>query len=153
MTPRALETGEIPGIVAQFRTGGREREGGWLRWRRAARRQWLLLDQFLRDGANRRTDAYGGSLRNRARLPLEVADAVIGVWGPQRVGYKLSPYFSGYSMSDSNPIETFSFIAAELSERRLAYLHVSEAVARSHGGTRRKQCGQLPFCATRSTAR
>ncbi len=67
--------------------------------------------------------------RNRARLPLEVTDAVIGVWGPQRVGYKLSPYFSGYSMSDSNPIETFSFIAAELSRRGLLYLHVTEPVA------------------------
>ena len=88
-----------------------------------------LLDQFLRDGANRRTDAYGGSLRNRARLPLEVTEAVIGVWGPRRVGYKLSPYFSGYSMSDSNPIETFSFIAAELSRRGLLYLHVTEPVA------------------------
>ena len=63
-----------------------------------------------------------------------------GVWGPARVGYKLSPYFSGYSMSDSNPIETFSFIAAELSKRGLLYLHVSEAVAgamAAPAGTRR----------------
>ena len=62
-----------------------------------------LLDQFLRDGSNQRTDAYGGSLENRARFPLEVVDAVTAVWGPQRVGYKIAPYFSGYSMSDSQP--------------------------------------------------
>jgi N-ethylmaleimide reductase len=98
------------------------------------------LDQFLRDGANHRTDAYGGSPTNRARFPLEVTDAVIGVWGPQRVGYKLSPYFAGYSMSDSNPLGTFAFIATELSKRGLLYLHVSEAVAgpmATPAGTRR----------------
>ena len=87
-----------------------------------------LLDQFLRDGSNQRTDAYGGSIENRARFPLEVVDAVTAVWGPQRVGYKIAPYFSGYSMSDSHPIETFSFIASELSKRRLLYLHVTEPV-------------------------
>ena len=99
-----------------------------------------LLDQFLRDGANRRTDAYGGSIQNRVRFPLEVTQAVIEVWGPNRVGYKLSPHFAGYSMSDSNPLETFSFIAAELNKRGLLYLHVSEAVAgpmAAPAGTRR----------------
>src|SRR6476619_458206 len=68
-----------------------------------------LLDQFLRDGSNKRSDAYGGSIENRARFPLEVVDAVLSVWDPQRVGYKIAPYFSGYSMSDSHPLETFSF--------------------------------------------
>lgn len=129
VTPRALETSELPGIVAQFRTAAENAKAAGFDGVELHGANGYLLDQFLRDGANRRTDAYGGSLGNRARLPLEVTDAVIGVWGPQRVGYKLSPYFSGYSMSDSNPIETFSFFAAELSKRRLAYLHVSEAVA------------------------
>ena len=98
-----------------------------------------LIDQFLRDGSNKRTDTYGGSIENRARFPLEVTDAVTSVWGPQRVGYKLSPYFSGYSMSDSNPVETFSFIAAELGKRGLLYLHVTELLAGPAGvaaGTR-----------------
>ena len=88
-----------------------------------------LLDQFLRDGANHRTDAYGGSIENRARLALEATDAVIGVWGPSRVGYKISPYFSNLGMSDSAPIETFSYLAKELGSRRIAYLHIAEAVA------------------------
>ena len=88
-----------------------------------------MLDQFLRDGANRRTDAYGGSLTKRMRLPLEVTEAVAGVFGANRVGYKLSPYFPGYSMSDSNPVGTFTAIAKELGKLGVAYLHVSEAIA------------------------
>jgi N-ethylmaleimide reductase len=88
-----------------------------------------LLDQFLRDGSNRRTDAYGGSTQKRARFPLEVVEAVVGVWGSQSVGYKLSPHFAGYSMSDSNPIETFSYLAEQLSGLRVGYLHVGEAIA------------------------
>jgi N-ethylmaleimide reductase len=88
-----------------------------------------LLDQFLRDGANHRTDAYGGSIQNRARLALETIDAVIGVWGPSRVGYKISPYFSNLGMSDSSPIDTFSYLAKELGSRRIGYLHIAEAVA------------------------
>ena len=88
-----------------------------------------LLDEFLRDGANQRTDAYGGSISNRARLPLEVTEAVAGVFGASRVGYKLSPYFPGYSMSDSNPVATFTYIAKELGKRGIGYLHVSEAIA------------------------
>ena len=129
VTPRAVETSEIPGIVAQFRQGAENAKAAGFDGVELHGANGYLLDQFLRDGSNQRTDAYGGSLVNRVRFPLEVADAVIGVWGPQRVGYKLSPYFSGYSMSDSNPLETFAFIAAELNKRGLLYLHVSEAVA------------------------
>jgi len=129
VTPRALETGELPGIVAQFRKGAENAKAAGFDGVELHGANGYLLDQFLRDGSNRRTDAYGGSIENRVRFPLEVVDAVLGVWDPQRVGYKLSPYFSGYSMSDSNPIETFSFIAAELNKRGLLYLHVAEAVA------------------------
>ena len=129
VTPRALETGELPGIVAQFRKAAENAKEAGFDGVELHGANGYLLDQFLRDGSNRRTDAYGGSIENRVRLPLEVAEAVIGVWGPQRVGYKLSPYFSGYSMSDSKPIETFAFIVAELNKRGLLYLHVSEAVA------------------------
>ncbi len=129
VTPRALEINELPGIVAQFRTAAQNAKAAGFDGVELHGANGYLLDQFLRDGANRRTDGYGGSIRNRARLPLEVTDAVTGVWGPQRVGYKLSPYFSGYSMSDSNPIETFSFIGSELNKRGLLYLHVTEPVA------------------------
>jgi N-ethylmaleimide reductase len=88
-----------------------------------------LLDQFLRDGSNRRTDDYGGSLSTRARFPLDVTQAVVEVWGAQRVGYKVSPHFGMFSMSDSNPIETFSYLAERLSDLGIGYLHVSEAIA------------------------
>jgi N-ethylmaleimide reductase len=129
VTPRALETDELPGIVAQFGAAAQNARAAGFDGVELHGANGYLLDQFLRDGANRRSDAYGGSVENRARFPLEVADAVSSVWGPQRVGYKLSPYFSGYSMSDSNPVETFTFIAGELGKRGLLYLHVAEAVA------------------------
>jgi N-ethylmaleimide reductase len=131
VSPRALATDEIPGIVAQFRAGAENAKAAGFDGVELHGANGYLLDQFLRDGANRRTDAYGGSLENRVRFPLEVVDAVTAVWGPQRVGYKLSPQFAGYSMSDSNPVATFSFIAAELSRRGLLYVHVTEPVAGS----------------------
>jgi N-ethylmaleimide reductase len=140
VTPRALDIGELPGIVAQFRQAAENAKAAGFDGVELHGANGYLLDQFLRDGANHRTHAYGGSPTNRARFPLEVTDAVIGVWGPQRVGYKLSPYFAGYSMSDSNPLGTFAFIATELSKRGLLYLHVSEAVAgpmATPAGTRR----------------
>jgi N-ethylmaleimide reductase len=140
VTPRALETAELRGIVAQFRHAAENAKAAGFDGVELHGANGYLLDQFLRDGSNHRTDAYGGDVQNRARLPLEVTDAVIGVWGPQRVGYKLSPYFAGYSMSESNPIATFSYIAEELSKRGLLYLHVGEAVAgpmAAPAGTRR----------------
>jgi N-ethylmaleimide reductase len=129
VTPRALATDEIPGIVAQFRAAAENAKAADFDGVELHGANGYLLDQFLRDGANRRTDAYGASLQNRVRFPLEVVDAVTAVWGARRVGYKLSPQFSGYSMSDSDPVATFSFIAGELGRRGLLYLHVSEPVA------------------------
>jgi len=128
VTPRALETDELPGIVATFRAAAENAKAAGFDGVELHGANGYLLDQFLRDGSNQRTDAYGGSIENRARFPLEVVDAVTAVWDPQRVGYKIAPYFSGYSMSDSHPVETFSFIASELSERRLLYLHVTDPV-------------------------
>src|SRR5712672_73214 len=106
VTPRALETSEIPGIVAQFRQGAENAKAAGFDGVELHGANGYLLDQFLRDGANRRTDAYGGTVENRARLPLEVTESVIGVWGRERVGYKVSPNGTVYSMSDSNPIQT-----------------------------------------------
>jgi N-ethylmaleimide reductase len=128
VTPRALEIDELPGIVATFRAGAENAKAAGFDGVELHGANGYLLDQFLRDGSNRRTDAYGGSIENRARFPLEVVDAVTAVWDPQRVGYKVAPYFSGYSMSDSHPLETFSFIASQLSKRGLLYLHVTEPV-------------------------
>lgn len=128
-TPRALETGEIPGIVAQFRRGARnaleagfdavEIHGG----------NGYLLDQFVRDGTNRRADAYGGPLENRLRLPLEVARAVAEIWGADRVGYRMSPYQRFNDMSDGAPEATFAALAGALAGLRLAWLHVVESDA------------------------
>ena len=127
--PRALTPGELPDVIGQFRRAAANAKEAGFDGVELHGANGYLLDQFLRDGANHRTDAYGGSIRRRARLPLEVTDAVIDVWGPARVGYKISPYFSSLGMSDSAPIDTFSYLAQELGSRGIAYLHVAEAVA------------------------
>ena len=93
VTPRALEIDELPGIVATFRAGAENAKAAGFDGVELHGANGYLLDQFLRDGSNRRTDAYGGSIENRARFPLEVVDAVTAVWGPQRVGYKVAPIF------------------------------------------------------------
>jgi N-ethylmaleimide reductase len=126
VAPRALETGELPGIVEQFRQAAEVARAAGFDGVEIHGANGYLLDQFLRDGSNRRTDAHGGSVGNRARLPLEVTEAVAGVWGPGRVGYRVSPNFSMQSMSDSNPVETFSYLAREFSALKLGYLHVME---------------------------
>src|SRR3954462_12293778 len=139
-TPRALALHELLDIVGQFQLAAENAKAAGFDGVELHGANGYLLDQFLRDGANKRTDAYGGSIQNRARFPLEVVDAVTAVWGPQRVGYKVAPYFSGYSMSDSHPIETFSFLTSELSKRGLLYLHVTEPVgnaAAAPAGARR----------------
>lgn len=123
-TPRALDVSELPGIVEDFRRGALNAQAAGFDGVEIHGANGYLLDQFIRDGANRRTDSYGGSIANRLRFPLEVTDAVIGVWGANRVGYRISPYGSVHSMSDSNPLATFSQLADELSSRDLAYLHV-----------------------------
>ncbi len=129
VTPRALELSELPGIVAQFRTAAENAKAAGFDGVELHGANGYLLDQFLRDGANRRTDAYGGSIQNRARFPLEITQAVIDVWGAERVGYKLSPQFAGYSMSNSNPVATFSHIAEELNRLNIGYIHIGEAIA------------------------
>jgi N-ethylmaleimide reductase len=129
VTPRALELAEFPGIVDQFRRGAENAKAAGFDGVELHGANGYLLDQFLRDGTNRRIDAYGGSLQNRVRFPLEIAEAVIGVWGASRVGYKISPTGSFNSMSDADPIRTFSFLATELAHLGLGYLHVTEPIA------------------------
>jgi N-ethylmaleimide reductase len=128
-TPRALALNELPDIVGQFQSAAQNAKAGGFDGVELHGANGYLLDQFLRDGANHRTDTYGGSIQNRARFPLEVVEAVIDVWGAERVGYKLSPHFAGYSMSDSNPVETFSYLAKQLDALQIAYLHIGEAIA------------------------
>jgi N-ethylmaleimide reductase len=129
VVPRAVETDEIPGLVQQFRRGAENAYAAGFDGVEIHGANGYLLDQFLRDGSNHRNDAYGGNLPNRARFPLEVAEAVAGVWGAERVGYRIAPRFGMFSMSDSDPVKTFSYLAEGLSGLDLGYLHVFEAVS------------------------
>ncbi|MEE8515862.1 MAG: alkene reductase [Alphaproteobacteria bacterium] len=126
VTPRALDIREIPGIIGQFRTGAINALEAGFDGVEVHGANGYLLDQFLRDGANQRIDAYGGSVENRARLLLEVTEAVAGVWGADRVGVRLSPVNSFNSLTDSHPDGTFGHVARRLSPLGLAYLHVVE---------------------------
>ncbi len=127
--PRALETEEIPEIVEQFRSGAKHARDAGFDGVEIHGANGYLLDQFLRDGSNRRTDPYGGSLENRMRFPLEVARAVIGEWGENRVGYRISPHFTVHAMSDSDPAKTFVTFARELGRCGIGYIHLVEAVS------------------------
>lgn len=130
VTPRALETEEIPGVVEQFRSAAQNALEAGFDGVELHGSNGYLLDQFLRDSSNQRTDAYGGSIENRARFPLEVTRAVASVWGADRVGYRLSPQPYAYGgMWDSTPAETFSYMTRELSRLGLGYLHVTEHVS------------------------
>jgi N-ethylmaleimide reductase len=126
--PRALDLDEIPSIINQFRRGAFNAKAAGFDGVEIHGANGYLLDQFLRDGSNRRRDQYGGSLQNRARLPLEVTKAVIEAFGADRVGYRISPHFQRYSMSDSNPHETFSYLSKQLNNLKLGYIHMIERV-------------------------
>ncbi|HEY5892702.1 MAG TPA: alkene reductase [Chthoniobacterales bacterium] len=128
-TPRALETDEIPGIVESFRQAAlNSREAGFDAVEIHGANGYLL-DQFLHDGSNKRTDGYGGSLENRARLLLEVVDSIVDAIGKDRLGVRLSPYGTFGDMVDSDPITLYKFVIGELGKRGLAYLHLIEARA------------------------
>ncbi len=128
VTPRALETDEIPGIVDQFRQGAEKALTAGFDGVEIHGANGYLLDQFLRSGTNQRTDRYGGSIENRARLLMEVTDAVVAVWGKGCVGVRLSPGGGFNDMSDATPEDTFNAVAKQLSTRALAYLHVVETL-------------------------
>lgn len=137
-TPRALETSELPGIVAVYRQGAVNAVEAGFDGVEIHGANGYLLDQFLQDGSNRRTDAYGGSLENRARLMLEVTDAVVSVWGAGRVGMHLAPRGDAQSMGDSNPLATFSYVARELGRRRLAFICARESLGPNRIGPQLK---------------
>jgi len=126
VTPRALETHEIAGIVTDFRTAAANALQAGFDGVEIHAANGYLLDQFLRDGTNRRSDAYGGSVERRGRLLLEVTDAVAAVWGADRVGVRLSPVNAFNDIADSDPQRTFTHVARQLGRLGLAYLHVVE---------------------------
>ena len=127
VTPRELRDDEIPAIVAGFRTAAINARAAGFDGVEVHGANGYLLDQFLRDASNKRSGPYGGSIANRARLMLEVVDAVSSAIGSDRVGLRISPLNSFNSMSDSNPVAIASYLAEELNSRHLAYLHVMRA--------------------------
>jgi 2,4-dienoyl-CoA reductase-like NADH-dependent reductase (Old Yellow Enzyme family) len=126
--PRALETEEIAGVVEAFRTGALNARAAGFDGVEIHGANGYLLDQFLQDGSNKRADRYGGSVENRARLMLEVTDAVVAVWGPGRVGMHLAPRGDAHDMGDSNLPATFGYVARELGKRKIAFLCARESL-------------------------
>jgi N-ethylmaleimide reductase len=133
-TPRALETAEIAGIIADFRRGAENAKKAGFDGVEVHGANGYLLDQFLQDGSNKRSDQYGGSIENRARLLLEVVDQAIAVWGAGRVGVRLSPYGTFNDMSDSDPVKLFTYVLEQLSSRGIAYAHLVEPRSSLAGG-------------------
>jgi 2,4-dienoyl-CoA reductase-like NADH-dependent reductase (Old Yellow Enzyme family) len=131
-TPRALETSEVPGVLDAYRRGAENAKEAGFDGVEIHGANGYLLDQFLQDKTNRRTDTYGGPVENRARLMLEVTDACIEVWGAGRVGMHLAPRRDSHDMGDSHPLETFGYVARELGRRKIAFI-----CAREHTGDER----------------
>jgi N-ethylmaleimide reductase len=134
VTPRALETSEIPGLIADYRAAATLALQAGFDGVEMHAANGYLLEQFLRDAINHRTDAYGGSHQNRARLLLEATAAVVDVWGAQRVGIRLSPISPANDLGqDSDPETTYTYVVEELNKLGLVYLHIVEGAT---GGPR-----------------
>ena len=127
-TPRALDLDEIPGRIEAYRRGAANAKAAGFDGVEIHGANGYLPDQFLQDGSNRRTDAYGGPVENRARFLLEATDAAISVWGPGRVGVHLAPRGDAHSMGDSDPAATFGYVARELGRRKIAFLCARESL-------------------------
>jgi N-ethylmaleimide reductase len=124
--PRALNIDEIPAIVEDYRRAAERAKSAGFDGIELHGANGYLPDQFLQDGSNKRTDAYGGSIQNRARFLLEVVDALVSVWGGDRVGVRIGPGGKFNGMSDSNPQALFEYVAGQLNRFGLAYLHIVE---------------------------
>ncbi|TAL96738.1 MAG: alkene reductase [Paraburkholderia sp.] len=145
VTPRALDLAEIPGIVEAYRKGAENAKAAGFDGVEVHGANGYLLDQFLQDSTNHRTDAYGGSIENRARLLLEVTDACIAVWGANRVGVHLAPRRDSHSMGDSDPAGTFGYVARELGKRKIAFIAAREALGDDRLGPQLKQAFGGPY--------
>lgn len=126
--PRALDLAEIPTVIEAYRRGAQNAQEAGFDGVELHGANGYLLDQFLQDGTNRRTDDYGGSVENRARLMLETVDAAVGVWGADRVGLHLAPRADSHDMRDSDPAATFGYVAREAGRRGLAFLCAREGL-------------------------
>jgi N-ethylmaleimide reductase len=139
VVPRALDAEEIPGVVAAYRKGAENAKLAGFDGVEVHGANGYLLDQFLQDKTNQRTDNYGGSIENRARLMLEVTDACIDVWGANRVGMHLAPRRDSHDMGDSDPAATFGYVARELGKRGIAFICAREAIGEDSLGPLLKQ--------------
>ena len=133
-TPRALTTEEVKGVVEQFRRGAQNAQAAGFDGVELHGANGYLLDQFLQDGTNHRTDEYGGPIENRARLMLECADAAASVFGPGRVGMHLAPHSPSHDISDSDPLATFTYVIRELGKRKLAFICARDPLGPKHLG-------------------
>ena len=129
VVPRALDRNEIAGVIDAFHRGAQNAQKAGFDGVELHGANGYLIDQFLQDSSNRRSDEYGGSIENRARLLLEVVDRLIAVWGPGRVGVHLAPRGDAHDMGDSNPLAIFGYVARELGKRKIAFI-----LAREHEG-------------------
>lgn len=143
--PRALELSEIPAVIEAYRRGAENAKAAGFDGVEIHGANGYLLDQFLQDSTNKRTDAYGGSIENRARLMLEVTDAVLSVWSPGRVGMHLAPRGDAQSMGDTNPLATFSYVASELRKRQIAFICAREHLGDGRIGPQLKQVFGGPY--------
>ena len=137
VTPRALEAEELPRVVADYVKATRNARAAGFDGVEVHGANGYLLDQFLRDGTNKRTDDFGGSVANRMRFPLQVVDAVVDAWDKEHVGIRISPVTGTGTLADSDPQTLFNAFVEELSKRGLVYLHVIEGQtggARDKGG-------------------
>jgi 2,4-dienoyl-CoA reductase-like NADH-dependent reductase (Old Yellow Enzyme family) len=139
VVPRALEREELPRVVEQFRRGAQNAQAAGFDGVQIHGANGYLLDQFLQDRSNQRVDDYGGSIENRARLMLEVADAAISVWGASRVGMHLAPRGDSHDLGDSDPLATFGYVARELGRRRIAFIAAREHTGPGRIGPQLKQ--------------
>jgi len=139
VTPRALETEEIADIVEAYRQGAENAKAAGFDGVEIHGANGYLLDQFLQSSTNQRTDQYGGSVENRARLLLEVTDAAIEVWGAGRVGVHLAPRMDAHDMGDADPLATFGYVARELGKRGVAFICTREKAGDDSIGPKLKE--------------
>lgn len=139
VTPRGLGRDEIPGIIAAYKLGAENAKRAGFDGVEVHGANGYLLDQFLQDKTNTRTDDYGGSIQNRARLMIEVVDACIGVWGAGRVGLHLAPRGDSHDIGDSNPIATFGYVAEQMKARGLGFLCARESLGDNRIGPQLKK--------------
>ena len=153
VTPRALDLAEIPAIVDAYRKGAENAKVAGFDGVQVHGANGYLLDQFLQDSTNHRTDAYGGPIENRARLMLEVIDACIEVWGANRVGIHLAPRGDAHAMGDSNAAATFGHVARELGKRKIAFIAAREALGDNRLGPQLKAAFGGPYIANEKFTR